>query len=580
MSYLQTTPGQRRLARWAGWYFLTNIIVLLFVGINYARLLPNFHQAAMATTAGIITAWIFLVIFFIVQFTIFSFAGYLITLLGALILPKRWFIFPLGILLATATVMFFVIDSIVFHLYHLHLAGVVWHILLAGVAGDVLALSWLEWTIAIILILIFLCIEILIAFFIWKKVKETKPKGTGYIIASILACLVLIAYTATLTALGVRTKNVTLLSNLHLLELDEQYVPYYNNILGLIVPEKHSGLNLQIMGGGFFFQSPQVAKPLNYPLHPMQCKRPKKQYNIVFLVLDDWRADMINLKTTPNIYQFSKTAWDFTKHYSGGNSTGPGIFSLFYSIPHTYWTAVLQQKHRPIFIQELMKQDYQMGIFRSASLHYPALDKTIFLGVKPLRINTPGDYSYQRDKKITDYFKNFLKHINHKKPFFSFVFYDTSHNYCEKPNAYPHPFEPALKVCNRITLNKNTHRTAFFNVYKNAVHFDDALAGEALNALKQGGFLKNTIVIITSDHGEQFNDNHQDLWGHASDYSHWQLQTPLIVYWPDHSPKIFRYFTTHYDVAPFLMRHFLGCTNPIRDYSVGSPLLKPGNRPY
>jgi len=572
--------SRRLLARWTGWYFFSNIIVLMFIGMSYARMLPDFHQAALTTTAGIMTAWVFLIIFFIVQFTIVSFAGLLIIWLGTLLLPKRWFIFPLAVLLATSMVVFFIIDSIVFHLYHLHLAGVVWHILLAGVAGDVLALSWLEWLIAAILVFIFLCIEILMAFFIWKKVKKAKPRGAGYTIASILACLILIAYTTTLTALGVHTKNMTLLSNLHLLEIDEQYVPYYNDVLGLILPAKNSGLNLQIMGGGFFFQASQITKPLNYPLHSLQCKRPQKSYNIVFIILDDWRADAMTAKITPNIYQFSKTAWNFTDHYSGGNCTGPGIFSLFYSMPHTYWTAMLQQKRPPVFIRELMDQSYQMGIFRSASLHYPAFDKTVFLSVKPLRINTPGKYAYQRDKKITEYFENFLKHLNPNKPFFSFVFYDTSHNYCEKPNAYPHPFKPTLKVCDRIMLSKDTDRTPFFNVYKNAAHFDDALTGQVLNALKQGGFLKNTIVIITADHGEQLNDNHQDLWGHASDYSHWQLQVPFIVYLPGQPPKTMNYFTSHYDVAPFLMKHFLNCSNNSQDYSVGAPLLKSGDRNY
>jgi membrane-anchored protein YejM (alkaline phosphatase superfamily) len=80
-------------------------------------------------------------------------------------------------------------------------------------------------------------------------------------------------------------------------------------------------------------------------------------------------------------------------------------------------------------------------------------------------------------------------------------------------------------------------------------------------------------VIITADHGEQFNDNREGIWGHASDYNRWQLQVPLILYLPNEGGNVFNYYTTHYDIVPFIMRRFLGCSNAIQDYSIGASLF-------
>ena len=300
----------------------------------------------------------------------------------------------------------------------------------------------------------------------------------------------------------------------------------------------------------------------------------------MIIVLDAWRFDKMNQRVTPMIYKFSQRSLVFDDNDSGGNCTRPGIFSLFYSIPENYWTAVLSQHVGPLFIHQLIKDGYRMGIFRSASLHYPAFDKTVFLQVKHLRIHTPGVESFDRDRYITKSFQHFIATNRRGRPFFGFVFYDETHNYCESSANYPQPFQPAIKVCDRLLLNNNTNPVPYLNRYRNAAHFDDRLVGKVLHALKSRRLLKNTIVIITADHGEEFNESHLDFWGHASDYTPWQLHTPLIVSWPGKAHHVYHYLTTHYSIVPTLMRRVLGCTSPIKDYSVGVPLFTQGHRPF
>ncbi|ACJ21080.1 DUF3413 domain-containing protein [Coxiella burnetii] len=571
--------SRRQLYRWSGWFFVANTFLYFLIGLNYLLYLPDFNTIPLMTRAGVILGWVFMLTGLLGQLALVAFLCCIPVLLIISCIPRRAVAFGAGVLMAAAAALFLIADAVIYHLYHYHLAGVVWQIIRAGVFTQVLELSWVEWASIAFLALILIILEGLIAFIIWRKVRR-KPKLNGGMMGVVFAASLFLSYTLTLNTSMAVTEDASAQSNDHVLVMEAQVIPYYNTVLGFLLPGKNSELKLQTRDDGYFVQNSQVVKSLNYPLHPLQCRLPQKPHNIVVIALDAWRFDMLNPDVTPNIYNFSKKAWVFKNNLSGGNCTRPGIFSLFYSIPANYWSAVLAQHRSPVFIHQLLQDHYQMGIFRSASLHYPAFDQTVFREVKNLQINTPGAESFDRDRRITHEFKNFINHRDPNRPFFSFVFYDETHNYCESSANYPQPFQPAVKVCNRLLLNNHTNPLPYLNRYRNAGHFDDALTGQVLQTLKTNHLLKNTIVIITADHGEEFNESHQNYWGHASDYTPWQIHTPMIIYWPGKKPQVFNYRTSHYDIVPTLMQSALGCQNPTTDYSVGTPILKKGQRPF
>ena len=47
----------------------------------------------------------------------------------------------------------------------------------------------------------------------------------------------------------------------------------------------------------------------------------------------------------------------------------------------------------------------------------------------------------------------------------------------------------------------------------------DDLIGKVINQLKNKGLLENTIIIITGDHGQEFNDNKKGYWEHGGNFS-------------------------------------------------------------
>ncbi len=113
-----------------------------------------------------------------------------------------------------------------------------------------------------------------------------------------------------------------------------------------------------------------------------------------------------------------------------------------------------------------------------------------------------------------------------------------------------------------------------YAVYRQAVHYVDGLVGTVLADLQARGLLDETVVLITSDHGEEFGEGDAKLDKHGSGYTRNQLVTPMIVHWPGRAPAVYRHRTSHYDIVPTLMQDLLGCTNPAGDYAVGHNLFE------
>ena len=323
-----------------------------------------------------------------------------------------------------------------------------------------------------------------------------------------------------------------------------------------------------------------IQKPLRYPLQPIVCSPKPKKMNVVIIAVDTWRYTSMTKKVTPNIYRFAKNSIQFQDHYSGGNCTGPGLFSMFYGLPPNYWDSFLKYKQSPLMLDTFQKEGYQIRAFLSAQSNFPKFDKTIFVNVKSLKRYTPGDSSLVRDQGITKEFVSFINKRNSEKPFFSFMFYDALHNYCEPDRPKQNPFQPAVEHCDRFSLDANSEVAPYLNLYNNKVYFVDLEVAKVLKALKQKNLLKNTIVIITADHGEQMNDEGLGLWGHASAYSTYQLHVPMIVHWPGKKVINIAHQTTHYDIVPTLMNQVLGCSTTASAYSVGQSLFDTKQSPY
>jgi arylsulfatase A-like enzyme len=104
------------------------------------------------------------------------------------------------------------------------------------------------------------------------------------------------------------------------------------------------------------------------------------------------------------------------------------------------------------------------------------------------------------------------------RPLFLYVHYLAPHSpYLEHPLAFL-PGQPAFRPENVDTLRRN---------YLSEVSYTDALLGELLAGLKKRGFLEESIVVVTSDHGEEFREHGK--WLHGNGLYQEVVRVPLLV---------------------------------------------------
>ncbi|MFN3739284.1 MAG: sulfatase-like hydrolase/transferase, partial [Thermodesulfovibrionales bacterium] len=107
--------------------------------------------------------------------------------------------------------------------------------------------------------------------------------------------------------------------------------------------------------------------------------------------------------------------------------------------------------------------------------------------------------------------------------------------------------------------------------------YEDHLIGKIIKEVKEKDLLKNTIVVITGDHGEEFYEN--GYLGHTSAFNDYQTRVVFVLWHPEANPAERQDLTSHLDLVPTIMKS-LGYKNPYEDYSQGISLLEDIKRPY
>lgn len=342
-------------------------------------------------------------------------------------------------------------------------------------------------------------------------------------------------------------------------------VPYYFPLSASSLLEdlgfERQVLNTSEMEGG----------ELCYPLQPLQTDTAQTQRpNILFILIDSWSRLALTEETMPNLWQLAHEEQWYQNHVSCGNGTSFSVFGIFTGLQPYYWTAFEANRTSPVLIDQLLQQGYDFRTYPSATLENPPFSRMLFQHVPNLRVETPGNSSYERDLRIKDDLIADLPSLRDgQHPFFTFIFFDLLHAY-SLPKELLNRFQPSWEYGKFDELHNDMDPTPFWNLYRNSAYQTDRMVGEVIAAMKQQGMYENTLIFITGDHAQEYNENHKNYWGHNSNFTKYQIGVPLIVHQPSAlSPSIFHHRTTHLDFVPTLMHDYLGVTNPIDDYCNG-----------
>ena len=310
---------------------------------------------------------------------------------------------------------------------------------------------------------------------------------------------------------------------------------------------------------------------LNYPLTPIIAEPPEKPLNIVWLVAESLRYDMLDPVTMPRLWDLSEQSLRLEKHFSGGNMTQMGVFSMFYGLYANYWTPMLSAKRSPVLMDVLQQQNYQFGLYTSQRFTYPAFDKTVFARMRPVDLHERqgGASAWQRDRQNVDDILNFIDHRDTSRPFMSYMFFESTHA------DYNFPEEtviarPYLENLNYLTADFKADIGLIKNRYINAAHHVDQQIGRIVAHLRERKLLDNTVIIVLGDHGEEFME--RGRWGHSAEFNRFQTSTPAVIHVPGEQARVISGITSHIDI-PATLLPLLGVRNPASDFSLGFNLL-------
>ena len=236
---------------------------------------------------------------------------------------------------------------------------------------------------------------------------------------------------------------------------------------------------------------------LRYPLAPLRIEPPAHPPNVVWLVGESLRWDTLDPEIMPATSDLARNAWRFSRHYSGGNGTRMGMFSMFYGLHGPYWFEFLAERRSPVLMDVLQQQGYQLGLFTSARFSYPEFDRTIFANVPSQDLHDSADNyeatdwerGWRNDRARVSDLLAFLEARDRTRPFFAFMFFESTHYryYFPDESVVRTPYARDLDL-DDLASEENAELS--HARYVNAAHHLDSQIARILDALRQEGRLR------------------------------------------------------------------------------------------
>ncbi len=555
---------------WINRFFFVNYLLML---INVAGfMLLNEGSGIIAALFSVAVTIAYALVYLIPAGIIISVAKTLTKLLR--IWDKtyaRIFIYSVSILTLTLSHLVILVDRTIFKMYGFHFNGFVWNILTTKGGFESLGFDhgayWVAtgatagFIIAEILILI-VCIK-------WNNFKVSRTSKLPHYLRISMPYIAGLMFIAQGISFGFSSY-----SGCSSILVRSYTVPFY---LPITFKSVLRDLGFKPSEKNVLTAKQNKNLALNYPLKEIKQRPDSTKYNIVWLVAESLRADMLNPEVMPQTYKFAQKGQWFLNHYSGGNGTRKALFSMFYGLYGNYWDAFLNEQRSPVVMDLLQNNGYQIDLYTSARFTYPEFDKTLFSKIPKKQLHEqPTGVGWKSDRENVAKMLKFISTRDKNTPFMSFLFFESPHA------RYYFPPECAirknyLKDFNYATADIAKDIDLIHNRYINSCYHLDTQLARIIDYLEKEKLLDTTIVIITGDHGEEFMEHGR--WGHNSAFVEQQVRTPMIICVPGMKPKQYTKMTSHLDISPTVM-HLLGVENPSEDFSLGIDMLSDKERKY
>jgi len=258
------------------------------------------------------------------------------------------------------------------------------------------------------------------------------------------------------------------------------------------------------------------------------------QYNFLFIVIDALRADHVHFygykrETTPNLDRLAERSLVFTNAVAQYPSTGISVPSMLAGRYPEYmvWGKPRRRSHYVLKDDNLLITDVlrEHGYVTRAVVS--AWIKRNIGGFARHFHKLVGLYPHKEWKKwVRDSSRltvsraiEFFERYDGRKPFFAFLHFEDPHE------PYVNHSPPG-RVFGRKALDR----------YDSDIYWADLWMGFLLGYLDQKPWMEDTVIIVVSDHGEEFKDHGKRFHGHQI-YQE-SIHVPLVIHIPGQPPLV------------------------------------------
>ena len=278
---------------------------------------------------------------------------------------------------------------------------------------------------------------------------------------------------------------------------------------------------------------------LTFPPPQTQVDHPP---DVLIVIVESLQSELLNSEAMPHVHAYAERGFHLRNHFSGGNASNLGIFSLLNGMEATWFPK--SRQFDPLMIQSFHQAGYEIGFYGGTD------DWTEFKMEGFVNPELYDDFHVEpvdwlnSDRRSVHRANQFLTRKTpggENPPRLAIVYMFSSHSpFASLPSEAV--FQPAASKYRGTPFPKSA-RPSIFNHYQNSVRSVDYLISPLLQP--------DRIIVVLGDHGESLLED--GTIGHGTRLSRIQNATAAMIYLPNRQPRVIKKLTTHVDVLPTIL---------------------------
>lgn len=327
----------------------------------------------------------------------------------------------------------------------------------------------------------------------------------------------------------------------------------------------------------------------------------KSKPNVIIITLDTLRADHLSCygyprPTTPTLDRMAAQGVRFARAYAHCERTNPSHVSILSSLhPQTHGVLHCRMSLSPeVETLQKMLRVHGYATMAAVSVKHLGPEWGLAEGFGTF-YPCPCEKARRPGEETVDLALNWIS-TRRDQPFFAWIHLFDPHWVYEPPSPYDglyydgDPYRPdnhsmddaRASFGGTIIPMANVTDLAYpVALYDGAITYCDTQIARILDALRRTGQEDDTLIVITSDHGEGFGE-HRIFFNHFGLHEE-QTRVPLILYYPRYQwkGKVVDGLVGHVDIVPTILDSIgLPIPNELEGYSLvptirGEPVSRP-----